>query len=57
MVANVFVHPSASRRKRVYINNLKAMRHAIRKAMEGRPTVEELKENARRARHPYRESL
>jgi 4-hydroxy-tetrahydrodipicolinate synthase len=56
MVANVFVHPSASRRKRVYINNLKAMRHAIRKAMEGRPTVEELKENARRARHPYRES-
>jgi len=57
MVANVFVHPSASRRKRVYINNLKAMRHAIRKAMEGRPTVKELKENVRRARHPYRESL
>jgi 4-hydroxy-tetrahydrodipicolinate synthase len=56
MVANVFVHPSASRRKRVYINNFKAMRHAIRKAMEGRPSIEELKANLRNARHPFRES-
>jgi 4-hydroxy-tetrahydrodipicolinate synthase len=57
LIANVFVHPSASRRKRVFINNFKAMRHAIRKAMEGRPTVKESTENARRARHPFRESL
>ena len=56
LIANVFVHPSASRRKRVYINNLKAMRHAIRKAMEGRPTFTELKENERNSRHPLRES-
>jgi 4-hydroxy-tetrahydrodipicolinate synthase len=57
MVANVFVHPSASRRKRVYINNFKAMRHAIRKAMENRPSIEILKENLKNARHPFRESL
>ncbi len=57
MVANVFVHPSASRRKRVYINNYKAMRHAIRKAMENRPSIETLKENLHNARHPFRESL
>jgi formaldehyde-activating enzyme len=56
MIANVFVHPSASRRKRVYINNFKAMRHAIRKAMERRPSIEELKVNLRNARHPFRES-
>ena len=56
MIANVFVHPSASRRRRVYINNLKAMRHAIRKAMEGRPTAREAAENARSSRHPFRES-
>ena len=56
MIANVFVHPSASRRRRVYINNLKAMRHAIRKAMEGRPTPEEILEHKDNARHPFRES-
>jgi len=56
MIANVFVHPSASRHRRVYINNLKAMRHAIRKAMEGRPTAREAAENARSSRHPFRES-
>ena len=57
MIANVFVHPSASRRNRVFINNYKAMRHAIRRAMEGRPTAEEAVENADNARHPFRESL
>ncbi len=57
LIANVFVHPSASRRNRVFINNYKAMRHAMRKAMEGRPTAREAAENADNARHPFRESL
>ena len=57
LIANVFVHPTASRRQRVFINNYKAMRHAIRKAIEGRPTAEEVSENADNARHPFRESL
>jgi 4-hydroxy-tetrahydrodipicolinate synthase len=57
LIARVFVHPSATDRHRVYINNYKAMRHAIRKAMEGRPTPEEAMEQARSARHPLRESL
>jgi 4-hydroxy-tetrahydrodipicolinate synthase len=56
MIANVFVHPSVSRRKRVYINNYKAMRHAIRKAIENRPSFYELKENKQKGRHPLRES-
>jgi 4-hydroxy-tetrahydrodipicolinate synthase len=54
IVVNVFVHPSASARKRVFINNYKATRNAIRKAMEGLPTVDDGIENAENARHPFR---
>ncbi|MHA1671303.1 MAG: formaldehyde-activating enzyme, partial [Promethearchaeota archaeon] len=54
IIANVFVHPSASSRKRVFINNYKATRNAIRKAMEGLPTVEDGIQSAENARHPFR---
>jgi 4-hydroxy-tetrahydrodipicolinate synthase len=56
LIVNVFVHPSASKRKQVYINNYKATRHAIRRAMEGRPTTEEIMEVKDNARHPFRYS-
>ncbi|MDH5780528.1 MAG: 4-hydroxy-tetrahydrodipicolinate synthase [Candidatus Bathyarchaeota archaeon] len=54
IIANVFVHPTAVDRQRIYINNYKAMRHAIRRAMEGRPTVGEIIENKERAKHPFK---
>ncbi len=54
IIANVFVHPAAVNRQRVYINNYKAMRHAIRKAIEGRPTIDELIENKDRSKHPFK---
>jgi len=54
LIANVFVHPAAVDRKRVYMNNYKAMRHSIRKAMEGRPNIDDLLENKERAKHPFR---
>jgi 4-hydroxy-tetrahydrodipicolinate synthase len=54
IIANVFVHPSAVDRQRVYINNYKAMRHAIRKTLEGRPDADELLENKDRAKHPFK---
>lgn len=54
IIANVFVHPTAVDRQRIYINNYKAMRHAIRKAIEGRPNIEELIENKDRAKHPFK---
>ncbi|MFX1554978.1 MAG: 4-hydroxy-tetrahydrodipicolinate synthase [Promethearchaeota archaeon] len=54
LIVNVFVHPSASARKRIFINNYKATRNAIRKAMEGVPTVDDGIENAENARHPFR---
>jgi 4-hydroxy-tetrahydrodipicolinate synthase len=54
LIANVFVHPAASIRQRVKINNYKAMRAAIRKALEGRPTLQELIAEKESARHPFR---
>jgi 4-hydroxy-tetrahydrodipicolinate synthase len=54
LIANVFVHPAASIRQRVKINNYKAMRGAIRKALEGRPTLQELVAEKAAARHPFR---
>ena len=54
IIVNVFVHPSASARKRIFINNYKATRNAIRKAMEDLPTIDDCIENAESARHPFR---
>jgi len=54
LIANVFVHPAASIRQRVRINNYKAMRGAIRRALEGRPTLKELVAEKEAARHPFR---
>jgi 4-hydroxy-tetrahydrodipicolinate synthase len=54
LIANVFVHPAATIRQRVKINNYKAMRGAIRKALEGRPTLRELLTEKEAARHPFR---
>jgi 4-hydroxy-tetrahydrodipicolinate synthase len=54
MIANVFVHPAAANRTRIEMNNYKAMRAAIRKAIEERPTLEELLHERQAARHPFR---
>jgi len=54
LIANVFVHPAARIRRRVQMNNYKAMRGAIRKAVEGRPTLRELIDEKHAARHPFR---
>jgi 4-hydroxy-tetrahydrodipicolinate synthase len=54
MIANVFVHPSAWNRKRVMFNNYKAMRYAIRKAIEDRPTLRQILDGIESFRHPFR---
>jgi 4-hydroxy-tetrahydrodipicolinate synthase len=54
LIVNAFVHPSAANRRRIAINNYKAMRAAIRKAIEGRPSVDELLHEKEAARHPLR---
>ena len=54
MIAHVFVHPTACNPFRVELNNFKAMNHAIKKAIESRPTAQELLELWASARHPFR---
>ncbi len=54
LIVNVFVHPAASIAKRISFNNYKAMTQAVRKAIEGRPTLEELFDEKAAARHPFR---
>jgi formaldehyde-activating enzyme len=54
IVANVFVHPGAVIRFRIRFNNYKAMRAAIRRTLESRPTLEELKGDSAAFRHPFR---
>lgn len=56
ILASVFVHPTAVDRQRVHINNYKAMRHAVRKAIENRPTLKEILENKERSKHPFKYS-
>ena len=53
IAANVFVHPSAVNAKRVHINNFRAVRHAIRRAIERRQTKDEIVKNIDSARHPF----
>ncbi len=54
IVATVFVHPTAVDRQRILINNYKAMRHAIRRAIEGRPSIDELLSDKTYAKHPFK---
>lgn len=54
IIANVFVHPTAVDRRRLVINNYKAMRHAIRRAIEGRPTIKQLISDKEYAKHPFK---
>ncbi|MFQ6088128.1 MAG: 4-hydroxy-tetrahydrodipicolinate synthase [Candidatus Methanofastidiosia archaeon] len=56
IIVNAFCHPVADNRKQVYINNYKATRHAIRRALEGRPSKKEIEEAKENARHPFRYS-
>jgi 5,6,7,8-tetrahydromethanopterin hydro-lyase len=56
IIVNVFVHPATLDREQVYLNNYKAMRHAIRKALEGKPCMNKLIENKELSRHPLKYS-
>ncbi|MHA1479890.1 MAG: 4-hydroxy-tetrahydrodipicolinate synthase [Candidatus Thorarchaeota archaeon] len=53
IAANVFVHPNAVNPRRVHINNFRAVRHAVRRAIEGRQTKAEIIARKDSARHPF----
>jgi len=54
IVCGVFIHPDAEDNKKIYDYNLEATRQAIRNAMSGRPTVEEVLAGKDKAEHPFR---
>ncbi len=53
IAVNVFVHPSAANPTRVHINNFISVRHALRRAIEGRQSVKEIIARKDSARHPF----
>jgi 4-hydroxy-tetrahydrodipicolinate synthase len=53
IATNIFVHPNANNPRRIYINNYRAVRFALRRAIEGRQSVEEIKARKDSARHPF----
>ncbi|UCE09207.1 MAG: 4-hydroxy-tetrahydrodipicolinate synthase [Candidatus Thorarchaeota archaeon] len=53
IAVNTFVHPNANNPRRVHINNFRATRHAIRRAIERRQDIEEIAARIDSARHPF----
>ncbi|NLX95530.1 MAG: formaldehyde-activating enzyme [Rhodopirellula sp.] len=54
IVCGVFIHPDADDDRKIYEFNLAATKDAIRNAMTGKPTVEEMLAGKDKAKHPFR---
>jgi len=54
IVCGVFIHPDAADDRKIYQYNYEATRQAIRNAMAGRPTVDEMLAGKETAAHPFR---
>jgi formaldehyde-activating enzyme len=54
IIVHVFVHPAASNEGRVEKNNYKAMKNALIKALEGRPSADEILSQYGDSRHPFK---
>jgi 5,6,7,8-tetrahydromethanopterin hydro-lyase len=53
-VCGVFIHPEASDDRKIYDYNYQATKDAIRCAMTGKPTVDEILAGKDKAAHPFR---
>ena len=53
-VCGVFIHPEAADDKKIYEYNYEATKMALKCAMEGKPTVDEMLAGKDEAAHPYR---
>lgn len=54
IVCGVFIHPAAEDDRKIYDYNLAATKDAIRAAMTGKPTVDEVLAGKDSAAHPFR---
>ena len=55
IVCGVFIYPEADDDRKLYEYNLEATKQAIKAAMSGKPTVEEVLAGKDRAAHPFRD--
>ncbi len=53
IVANVFIHPAAEDKKKIYEYNYQATKLAIERAVKNLPTPEEVEEKRKEAKHPF----
>ena len=53
-ICGVFIHPEAADDKKIYEYNYEATKMAIKSAMEGKPTVDEMLAGKEEAAHPFR---
>ena len=54
IVCGVFIHPDAEANEKIYQYNLAATKAAIKSAMSGKPTVDEMLAGQETAAHPFR---
>jgi 5,6,7,8-tetrahydromethanopterin hydro-lyase len=54
IVCGVFIHPAAADNKKIYDFNYQATKEAIKSAMTGKPTVDEMLAGKDQAEHPFR---
>jgi 5,6,7,8-tetrahydromethanopterin hydro-lyase len=54
IVCGVFIHPDAASNEKIYRYNLEATKEAIRSALAGKPTVDEMLAGQDKACHPFR---
>jgi 5,6,7,8-tetrahydromethanopterin hydro-lyase len=53
-VCGVFIHPEASDDKKIYNFNYEATKQALKNAMQGKPTADEMIAGKEEAAHPFR---
>jgi 5,6,7,8-tetrahydromethanopterin hydro-lyase len=53
-VCGVFIHPQASDDRKIYDYNYQATKDAIKNAMTGKPTIDEVLAGKDKAAHPFR---
>src|SRR5580698_4169932 len=54
IVCGVFIHPAAEVDKKIYDYNYEATKEAIKSAMQGKPSVQEMLAGKDKAAHPFR---
>jgi 5,6,7,8-tetrahydromethanopterin hydro-lyase len=53
-VCGVFIHPEAADDRKIYDYNYQATKDALKSAMSGKPTIDEILEGKDKATHPFR---